>query len=220
MRIAPNPKVDGLREKISTLEGTPRRLAHTVSVCGLIDEALPGRGLPLGCVHEVKGHPASAIAFAGLLSARIPPKGAIFFIEPARSFYPLGLLPFSIDLQHWVHVRARREQDLVWTVLEALRCPQVHAVLAALRAADLTFSRRLQLAAESSGSTGFLFGNMASAITRWRVSPVRNSGWSLELLYCRGGQPGAWQVTWRNGQIEPVAKPAQRELPAERALAG
>ena len=220
MRIAPHQKTADLRETIVSLEGSARRFACTVSVCNAIDQALPGRGLPLGCVHEIRGTPANAIAFAGLLSARIPRKGAVFFIEPAHSVYPLGLLPYGIDLQPWIHVRARREKDLVWTVLEALRCPQVNAVLAFMRSADLTFSRRLQLAAESSGATGFLFGNLASAITRWRVSPIRNFGWSLELLYCRSGQPGSWQVTWRNGQLEPVARPIQREVVAVRALAG
>jgi protein ImuA len=125
-----------------------------------------------------------------------------------------------VNLQQYVHVRARRQRDLVWTVLEALRCPQTNAVLAALQMADLTFSRRLQLAAESSGATGFLFGNMASAITRWQVSSIRNFGWSLELLYCRGGRPSSWQVTWRNGQLE-SARPIQRErIITKEALAG
>jgi protein ImuA len=217
---ASNAVLSDLREKIGNLEGAPRRFAQTVPVCESINDALPGCGLPLGCVHEVKGNPASVIAFAGLLSARIPRQGAVFYIEPQRSFYPLGLLPYGVNLQQWVHVRARRQRDLVWTVLEALRCPQVNAVLAALQTADLTFSRRLQLAAESSGATGFLFGNMASAITRWRVSSLRNSVWSLELLYSRGGRPGTWNVTWRNGQLL-TARPVQREqIVAKEALAG
>ena len=209
-----------LRETVQALEGA-RRFARTISVCDAIDEALPGGGLPLGCVHEVKGSPANAIAFAGLLSARIPGKGAVLYIEPARSLYPLGLLPYDVALQHWIHVRARRQKDLVWSVLEALRCPHINAVLAVMQSADLTFSRRLQLAAESSGATGFLFGNAASAITRWRVSPVRNSIWSVDLVYCRGGRPGTWQFTWQDGALELATRPMQRELIVETAaLAG
>ncbi len=214
-----------LREVISNLEGTPRRFARTISVCDSIDDALPGgglsaRGLPLGCIHEVKGNPACVIAFASLLSARIAPTGTVLYIEPDRSFYPLGLLPYGVNLQQWVHVRARRPRDLAWTVLEALRCPQVTAVLAVIEAGDLTFCRRLQLAAESSGATGFLLGNAASAITRWRVSSLKNFAWSLQLLYSRGGRPGKWQVSWRNGQLE-TAHPAQREqIVAKEALAG
>lgn len=202
-----------LREKIGTLEGAFQRFTQTISGCDFIDDALPGRGLPLGCVHELKGNFASAIAFGALLSARIPRKGAVLYIAPDRSFYPLGLLPYGVDLQHWVHVRAKRPRDLAWTVLEALRCPQVSTVLAVMQTADLTFSRRLQLAAESSGATAFFLGNAASAITRWRVSSISNFGWSVELLYCRGGRPGNWQVAWRNGQLE-IALGAFQTTPA------
>jgi protein ImuA len=223
MLIAPDAVVAHLREKISNLEGAPRRFARTVSVCDFIDDALPGRGLPLGCVHEVKGNPASVIAFAGLLSSRISRKGAVFYIEPSRGLYPLGLLPYGVNLQHWIHVRARHRRDLVWTVLEALRCPQVSAVLACMQSADLTFSRRLQLAAESSGATAFLLGDAASAITRWRISSIKSSfhqtSWSLELLYCRGGQPGAWQVAWRNGRLEIPVRSMQREQLASETAA-
>jgi protein ImuA len=215
-----NVVLSDLREKVEALEGSPRRYARTIPVSNGIDGALPGHGLPLGCIHEIKGNPACVIAFAGLLSARIPRQGAIFYIEPARSLYPLGLLPYGVPLDRWVHIQARRQKDLVWTVLEALRCPQVNAVLTVLPSADLTFSRRLQLAAESSGATGFIFGNAASAITRWRVSPVKNSIWSLDLLYCRGGRPGTWQVAWRNGVLENLPSEHNSRGFGETALAG
>lgn len=217
MLIAPaQPVLSDLREKIANLDGTSRRSARTVSVCDFIDNALPARGLPLGCIHEIKGNFASVIAFSGLLCARISRKGAIVYIAPNRNFYPLGLLPYSVRLEQWVHVCARRPQDLLWTLLETLRCPQVNAVLAVLPPqADLTTCRRLQLAAESSGATGFLIGNslsssLASAITRWRVAPVRSfsgqafdqSAWRVDLAYCRGGCPENWKVICSNGRIE------------------
>ena len=172
---APSAVLEHLREKIDRLEGKQRRFAHTVHVCDLVDNFLPCGGLPLGCVHEIKGSSlANAIAFASLLSARIPQSGAIFYVAPDRSFYPLGLLPYNIKPEQWIHVTARCSKDLAWTVLEAIRCPRVSAVFAVMKAVDLTFSRRLQLAAESSGATGFLLGDMASsavasAITRWRI---------------------------------------------------
>lgn len=209
-----------LREKVEALEGAPRRFAHVIPVCHGIDDALPGHGLPLGCIHEINGKPASAIAFAGLLSARIQRPGAVFFIEPARSLYPLGLLPYGVSLDRWVHIRARRSKDLAWTVLEALRCSEVAAVLAVMKSADLTFSRRLQLAAESSGATGFFFGKAASAITRWRIAPLKNAAWSLDLLYCRGGRPATWQVAWRNGRLENLSLEQPQLAYAETALAG
>jgi protein ImuA len=204
-----------LREKIDGLESFRSRFTHMVPVCDAIDGSLPGRGLPLGCVHEVKGAGlASPIAFASLLSTRIARKGSILYVAPDRSFYPLGLLP-GIKLDEWVHVSVRRPKDLAWTILEAIRCPETKAVLGILKTADLTFCRRLHLAAESSGATGFLIhqatsSSIASTITRWQISPMKSpsgrgfseSFWQLELLYCRGGRPGKWPVVWRHSGLE------------------
>ena len=249
MALASHPKsatefrtLANLKEKINKLEGINRRFAHTVPVSDGIDGSLPYRGLPLGCVHEIKGSSlASAIAFASLLSARISRRGAILYVTPDHSFYPLGLLPYHVKLEQWIDASARCSRDLAWTVLEAIRCPQVSAVLAVVKAADLNFCRRLQLAAESSGATGFLLGNttsssVASAITRWRVSsvispPARGFDeifWELELLYCRSGRPGKWMAAWRNGKLETLGslselttRPMQRvTLVSENALAG
>jgi protein ImuA len=231
-----------LREKLNRLEGTERRSAHTAPICDVINDALPYSGLPLGCIHEVTGTGlASAIAFASLLSNCISQTGPILYVAPDRSFYPLGLLPFGVRFEEWIHVSARRSKDLTWTVLEAIRCSQVKAVLAIMPSADLTFCRRLQLAAENSGATGFLIHHaaapvsIASAITRWQVSPVKGPAgrglseafWKLELLYCRGGRPGKWMVTWRNNTLESLGvsevpiRPIQRAtLAQETALAG
>jgi protein ImuA len=225
-----------LQSKIEHLEGFQRRAAERVSVCDIVDESLPYKGLPLGCIHEVSSlNPATAIAFAALLSTRIERRGSIIFVAPDRSFYPLGLLPFGIQLQEWLHVTARQSQDLTWTLLEAMRCPQVKAVLAVTKTADLNFCRRLQLAAESSGVTGFLIhyaksASIASVITRWRLAPLGGCGlkgslrreaheafWKLELLYSRGGKPGQWTVGWVNNKLQLVeqlpeipARPMQR----------
>ncbi len=232
-----------LKDKINRLEGIEHRSSHTAPICDIIDKSLPYNGLPLGCVHEIKGSGlASAIAFASLLSNQISQAGPVLYVAPDRSFYPLGVLPCGVKLDRWIHVSARRSKDLAWTVLEALRCRQVKAVLAVMTAANLTYCRRLQLAAENSGATGFLINretasfSIASAITRWQVSSMKapaggslnQAFWKLELLYCRGGRPGKWMVTWRDSYpagleciSELSARPGQRVLPlSETALAG
>jgi protein ImuA len=149
------------------------------------------------------------------LAARIPSKGSIVYVAPDRSFHPLGLLPYGARIEQWIHISARRSEDRAWTVLEALRCPQVSAVLAVLNRADLTYCRRLQLATETSGATGFLLGDIhsapaASVITRWQVSSIvapQGRGldelfWALDLLYCRGAQPRKWIATWHHQRLE------------------
>lgn len=220
-----------------------RRFSRTVSVSSEIDAKLPSKGLPLSCLHEVKGsHLTCAVGFVSLLAARIPTAGGqIIYVGSGRSFQPLGLLPFGLKPDLLVHVSVRGNQDLAWTVLEALRCPRVSAVLAVMKAADLTLCRRLQLAAESSGATGFLLGDSkstsaASVITRWQVSSMKapptssfaEPCWEVELSYCRSGRPGKWITVWRNGQLEvldpsvaiPGRKTIQRvELADEDSLA-
>lgn len=223
-----------LRQRISRLEGAQSRFSRTVPVADEVDQWLPHGGLSAGCIHEVRGQSlAHAIAFSALLSARLAEeKGHILYLAPDRSLHPLGLLPYGVKLDRFIHVSPRRRQDLSWAVMEALRCPQVSAVISLLDGLDLTESRRLQLAAESSGATGFFSGNAASAplaspITRWKVSSVccksgqrfHEPRWALDLLYCRGGRPGQWILEWRDQTLQAV--PAQPAKPAVcEALAG
>jgi protein ImuA len=186
---------------------------------------MPHGGLPAGCIHEVKGASlASALAFSSILAARIAgDQGNIVYIASDRSLHPLGLLPYRAPLDRLLLVFVRRSQDLAWAVMEALRCPQASAVMALMNGVSLTDSRRLQLAAESSGATGFLLGHGASApiaapITRWKVSShVGKPGqrfdepaWTLDLLYCRGGRPGSWAVEWRDPRLNASLLPSKR----------
>lgn len=157
------------------------------------------------------------------------------YVAPDRSFHPLGLLPYGVRPEGWVHVLARSHLDLAWTVLEALRCPQVSAVLAAVKTADLTLCRRFQLAAEGSGATGFLLTDpaarpaIASVITRWKIASIPapvgatfgEPHWAIDLTYCRGGRPAQWTVMWREGRLElkQPLKSAQRVSLATTRLA-
>jgi protein ImuA len=227
---------EDLRQWINRLEETQRRFSRTVPIADLVDHWLPNGGLPAGCIHEVKGTSlAKAIAFSAILSARLAgDKGNILYLAPDRSLYPLGLLPYGVNINQVLHVSTKRHQDLSWAVIEALRCPQVSSVIALLDGLDLTESRRLQLAAEASGATGFLLGNAASApiaspITRWKVSSVvgkfGKSGqrfdeplWALDLLYCRGGRPGSWTLEWRNQKLQTIqAQPVKQAAREARA---
>lgn len=205
-----------LRQKVSVLEGNFQKFSKVISVADFIDRRLPQQGLPLGCVHEIHGvRLAQAIAFASLISNRIKPDGNVLFVAPNRSFYPLGLLPFHIDCKNWLHVRLPHANDRHWTVLEALRCHSVTAVLGVIAPTDLTFCRQLQLAAENSGATCFILGSnkaasTASVITRWKIAPhssdsfsgFQRSSWKIDLAYCRGGQPESWEVICRGCLIE------------------
>lgn len=230
-----NPAIDGLRQQIQGMEEAQRRLARTIPVADAADCCLPYGGLPAGCIHEVKGTSlANATAFSAILSSRLAgDQGNVLYIAPDRSMHPLGLLPYGVKLDRLLYVSTRKSQDLPWAVMEALRCSQVSAVIALLDGMDLTESRRLQLAAEASGATGFLLGHGASApiaspITRWKVSSFLGKSdsrfdepiWAIDLLYCRGGRPGSWILEWRNQKLSAVRIPPVKKLATCEALAG
>ncbi len=229
-----NPVLDTLRQRITRFEETRRRFSRTIPVADAVDCWLPHGGLCAGCVHEVKGTTlANAIAFSAVLSSRVAGnQGKILYIAPDRSLHPLGLLPYGVKPDQFLHVSARRSQDLTWAVMEALRCPQVSSVIALLDGLDLTESRRLQLAAEASGVTGFLLGHavsapIASPITRWKISSVPGKSgqrfdepiWALDLLYCRGGRPGKWILEWRGQKLNSMLT-QQMGQTAREALGG
>ena len=232
--MSSHPALEKLRERLGCLEETQRRFSRIIPIADAVDHWMPHKGLPAGCIHEVKGASlASALAFSAILSMRIAgAQGNIVYISPDRSLHPLGLLPYGMRLDRLLFVSVRRSQDLAWAVMEALRCPQVSAVMTVLNGVDLTDSRRLQLAAESSGATGFLLGHTTSApisapITRWKVSShVGKRGqrfdepaWTLDLLYCRGGRPGSWTIEWRDRQLSTLSNPLATRTTRE-ALAG
>lgn len=226
--------IENLRQRISCLEETQRRFSRTISIAEVVDRWLPHGGLSAGCIHEIKGTSlANATGFSAILSSRLAgDQGNILYIAPDRSLHPLGLLPYGVKLDRLLYVSTRRPQDLVWAVMEALRCSQISAVIALLNGLDLTEARRLQLATEASGATGFLVGHAASApiaspITRWKVSSViGKSGqrfnepiWEIDLLYCRGGRPGSWTLEWRDQELNAI-RTQPMKLATRGALAG
>jgi protein ImuA len=228
-----NPVLEKLRQRISCLEEAQRRFSRVIPVSDAVDRWLPYGGLPTGCIHEIKGASlAGAIAFSAILAARIAGHaGNVLYIAPDRSLCPPGLLPYGIKPGQILYVSAKRGQNLLWAVMEALRCSQVSSVVALVDALDLTESRKLQLAAETSGATGFFIGSppavsIAAPVTRWKISPVSSGRgrrfdepvWTLDLLYSRGGRPGKWTLEWRGRMLRTIpAQPAQTE---REALAG
>lgn len=178
-----------------------------------IDAALPGGGLPKACVHELEGEsPGGVTAFAAVLAARLSmaaQDGPVLWIVRGRDLYAAGLAAYGLTPQRLIAVRARTNADLLWAMEEALRCRGPAAVLGETDGVDLTAGRRLQLAAETGGGTGFLLlsgakrGVSSGAVTRWRIAAhpgrpqpgvpgVGAERWRVELTRCRGGRTGEW----------------------------
>lgn len=218
-----------LRARIRGLEGLGGEGGRTLPFgVEAVDSALPGGGLPLGCLHEVTAEdPGVGTAFAAGLLARLaaarpvvwPVMWPVMWIVRGRDLHAAGLAAYGLTPDRLIVVRARRDADALWAMEEALRCPHLSAVLGEAGRLDLTASRRLQLAAESSGVTGVLLrlgadrsvAAATAAVTRWRIAPapageeadhgVGEPRWRVTLERCRGGRPGAWLLDWRDGGL-------------------
>lgn len=155
-------KLAVLRKELQRIErsGWSEKTGETIAlglpeIDGLLsDDVSPG--LRTGCLHEFAGEGAEA--FAAILSGRL--KGPVLWCADALAgseLYPPGLVAFGLDYRRLIVVRCRKPWEILAAMEDGLRCRALAAVVGELSAAvDLTASRRLQLAAENSGVTGFL----------------------------------------------------------------
>jgi protein ImuA len=186
-----------------------------------IDGCLPGGGLPLGRWHEITGPgmevetAAAPAAFTALLAAPLARRGEAVWVLRRDDLSAPGLSGLGFPPERLIQVCARDEAEALAVMEDALATVGVAAVVGEVEAADLTAGRRLQLACEKRGSTGFLIrrrpfgGNPrreatgSAAATRWRIAsapsepPPDEFGlgaprFSVELERCRGGRTGAW----------------------------
>jgi len=219
-------KIAALRHRLRVLEGLGSRRCGTPTPFGIpaIDGALPGGGLASGCLHEVtgSGRDAAADGFAAALLGRIA-HGDTWLLwcrvtgtgsEPGMPYAP-ALERFGIASHRVVFVEARRSDDALWAMEEGLRADGLAAVYGEGIALDLTTSRRLQLAAETSGKTALALLSsrrpppVTAATTRWRVTALPSLAcdgaprprWHIELVRCRGGNPNRWTVEWNDAAL-------------------
>ncbi|MGH6930923.1 MAG: ImuA family protein [Dongiaceae bacterium] len=222
-------RIKELRDRLRGLERAGGSIRKSLPF-GLpaLDEALGG-GLPLGCLHEIIGRDGdgAATGFCAALLARLAAAGRpVLWCQRAFDLYGPGLAELGLDPDRLIVLAAGRPAERLQAMEEGLRCPALAAVLAEVDGVDLTTTRRLQLAAETGGVTGFVrrLGDGAAAtaaVTRWRVtaapaghgvdrsvssSPRETVGkwlgaprWRVELLRCRGGQSGNWLIDWVEG---------------------
>ncbi|QPI72855.1 ImuA family protein [Sphingobium sp. Cam5-1] len=217
-------RLAALRRHIASLEGIPAVKAGARITTGhaAFDQALQG-GLARGRVHELFGNAEDEGATAGLslilahLAAREAP---LFWLRlpdgAAGQPYGPGLAALGIDPAHLLVGVMKDEALLLRAAVDALRCPALGALVIELRGRaplmDLTASRRLALAAETSGVTAFVLrigGDPvpSAAETRWRVEAAPSvplpgnapgmSAFSLHLLRRRSGADGmTWRMVW------------------------
>ena len=198
-----------------------------------IDRILPHRGLPLACVHEVVSNDGAGLGFVLALLRRLASPLPVLWCLRAPELYGPGLAALGFDPRRLILTKTRGKADLLWAMEEGLRCPKLAAVVAEAGSLGGREQRRLQLAAEAGGVTGFVLRGEAGAksgaffATGWRLAcvPAGDAGprWDLELSRCRGGADGSWLVEWNHetGDLSLAAPLFDRENRAQpRLIAG
>ena len=262
------PLVEALRRHIARVEQAEVRLDAPKTrggpwTCGIaeVDRHLSASGLARGGLHDVSpaayGDMPAAMGFAlGLALRRLAdpaerrPLLWCRLTTAEREYgrlYGHGLERLGLSRHRFVTVTLAKPAALLWTMEEALKSGALALVAGEVSAAhaDLTTTRRLQLAAHAGKSAGLLVftGQEAAATashTRWRVasSPSRSPphdalapgppAWTVELTRARGGRPGAWILEWhhaahrfslvsgfRGGAVHPWADQAGSQRAAE-----
>jgi protein ImuA len=220
--------LEDLRAQVARLErGTAASAgASAVVPFGVpeIDSALPGGGgVARAALHEVAGDgsdaehgAAAALLVAGLLARA---RGPVLWVSERFDLFAPALAGVGLAAERVVHVEAGR--DVLLAMEEGLRHRGLRGVVGEVSGRfGLTASRRLQLAAESSGAIAVVLrrarrtggldpGEPTAAVTRWRVtclpSPpplphapetpgLGRARWRLDLLRVRGGEPRSWIV--------------------------
>ena len=180
-----------------------------------LDQVFPASGLPLGCWHELEGEGleietgAAAGAFAAVLAKPLASRGAVVWVSRRDDLYAPGLAGLGFPAERLIQVQARDEAQVLAALEDALGSAGVAAAIGEAEVVDLTAGRRLQLACERRGATGFLIrrrmfgapaGTLASggllgaatgsaAATRWTVASAPSEPAS--------GTPGLGAPRWR-----------------------
>lgn len=200
---------------------------------GAIEDAFPGGVFPKRAIHEfialVPEDTAASDGFiAGLLSSLMKQGAPCVWISMARRLFPASLSTFNVAPERIIFMDVNTEKEVLWIMEEALRCEGLAAVVAEVNALSLIESRRLQLAVEESGVTGFILRKDASrlantiATARWQISPSPSfleegmpglgfPRWQVELLKVRNGIPGSWVMEWAGEGFLEVKRVLQQD---------
>jgi protein ImuA len=208
--------LEDLRARIARIEGVGARHGAIPFGVGALDTRLPGGGIVTGALHEIAGgtelaDDASATIFLAGILARID--GPVLWCLRWRDLFAPALHLAGLHPDRVIHVEAGSDANVLLAMEECLRHAGLAGVVGEIDKYSTTASKRLQLAAEGSGVTAFVFRrstkvDMAvegtAAVTRWRITaaPSEELGipslgrprWRVELERVRGGNPHAWIV--------------------------
>jgi len=245
-------QMDALREQIRRIEAGDR-VSRGVLPFGVpeLDERLPGGGLALGALHEVAGGANGALdgAAAALFAAGILARthGPVLWCLNRRDLFAPAMAQAGLHPDRVIYAEAGSEKAILACFEEGLRHGGLAGVVGEVAKLPMTPSRRLQLAAEATGTIGIAirrwrrqteaadFGQPTASTTRWRVTALPSSPllvpgvgrprWQVELIRARAGECADFEVEAcdEEGRIAVPAKlvhrPAEADNGRQRAIA-
>ena len=181
-----------------------------------LDAILPGGGLMPGTLTEWLAERGSGAAGIAIHIARTivrQTQGWLVIIDPRGEWYPPALAATGIPLDRLILVRPRNKPETCWAWDQTLRCRAVQGVVGHLERIDSHTFRRLQLAAEQGGGSGFLLRTPAMETEpSWAPLRIRVEAdvtgqcerrWQLTLLRGPGGASGK-SFTWEPNDADPL----------------
>ena len=200
---------------------------------GEIEGAFPGGAFPKRAIHEFitvyAEHAAACDGFiAGLLALLMNDGAACVWISTSRRLFPSSLRTFNVEPERIIFMDVKSDKDVLWVMEEALKCEGLAAAVAEVGQLSQIASRRLQLAAEAGGVTGFILRKDPSKTTssvasaRWLIRPLPSNAedglpglgfprWKVDLLKVRNGRPGSWMLEWA-GEAFAEVKQVRKEI--------
>ncbi len=221
--------VTKLQQDILLWQGFKPQVAAATDRIGLgeLESAFPNGVFPKRAIHEfISVFPEDSAAsdgfIAGLLAVLMEEGAACVWISTARRLFPASLRTFNVEPERIIFMDVKTEKDVLWIMEEALKCAGLAAVVAEISNLSLIESRRLQLAVEENGVTGFILrkdarkANSTVATARWQISPLPSDTedglpglgfprWQVKLLKVRSGNPGTWVMEWAGDGFRQVA---------------
>lgn len=183
-----------------------------------IDDRLADHGIDGAGLHEVAaasaslGDDAAATLFAAGIAARFAnrPGAAVLWALIRFDLYAPGLEQVGLGPDRLLYAQGRHDGEVLALAEDGLRDGSLACVVAEVKAADQTATRRLQLAAADGCTPMLLYrrhrspdrcplSEPSAARTRWRIGCVSSARlpypgvgrarWSVELVRQRGGNP-------------------------------
>lgn len=247
----PRPCADQLAALRAQLTQAESRRGPVLSF-GLspLDERLAGHGLDGWGLHEIAaasaalGDDAAATLFAAGIAARFAhaPGATILWALSKFDLYAPGLEQVGLGPDKILYAQGRKDSEVLALAEDGLRDGALACVVAEVKAADQSATRRLHLAATDGGTPMLLyrrhrardrcpFDQPSSAMTRWRIGcapsgrlphpGVGRAHWSVELVRQRNGNPFSLEVEACDdqGRLALPAAACDRTAPPERAPA-